>query len=239
MNDAALQVIRKKNDFTLIRALRDLSVGAIDALVTCAHTGALTAAAVVYLKRFTCLRRPGLLVELPLHEKNVTIMDVGAFLSSSAEDLFGFARLGGSYASLRFAGKRPRIGLLNVGRESMRGPKEICRANEMLRSGRLPCTYVGCIEPHDVLSGEVDVCVCDGMIGNIFLKTAEAVTKIAGSSNLRHENRAALLAGVQNLVLKCHGEGAPQALFWAVQHASKMVQLGLISSFHKAFIGFF
>jgi glycerol-3-phosphate acyltransferase PlsX len=238
MDDVALRVVRKKKDFTLIRAMRDLSSGVIDALVTCAHTGALTSAAVIHLKRFTGLRRPGLLVELPLNDKNVVVLDVGAFLSSTAQDVFGFARLGGSYATLRFGCKRPRIGLLNVGKEALRGSKELIEADQLLRSQSLPCTYVGNIEPMDVFSGAVDVCVTTGMLGNVFLKTAEAVSKITESARLRHESRAALLAGMVKPVLKCHGEGSPQSIFWAVQHAVMMVQLGLIDAFHGEFVAF-
>ncbi len=238
MEDVALRVVRKKKDFTLVRALHDLSTGALDALVTCAHTGALTSASVIHLKRFSGLRRPGLLVEMPLNNRTIVVLDVGAFLSSNAHDLYGFARLGGSYAGLRFGCKRPRIGLLNVGKEVKRGSKELCEADDMLRSQALPCTYLGNIEPMDIFSGEVDVCVTTGMLGNIFLKTAEAVAKITESTYLPHENRAALLAGLTKPVLKCHGEGSPQAVFWAVRHAITMVQLNLVDDFHRAFLDF-
>lgn len=236
MGDVALKVVRKKKDFTLTHALRDLSEGRIEALVTCANTGAVTAAAVILLKRFSTLRRPGLLVEIPLQDKTVVVVDVGAFLSPTAQDLLGFARLGRAYASVRLQCESPRIGLLNVGKEALRGPKELVTVDEMLRSQILPCTYVGNVEPYDVFSGAVDVCVTSGLAGNIFLKTAEAAAKISGSSHLRHENRAALLAGVERLVLKCHGEGSPQAVSWAVKHASTMVQLGFMDSFRSAFV---
>jgi phosphate acyltransferase len=238
MDDQPLEAVRKKKDYTLTRGLSDLSLGAIDALITCAHTGALTASAVVYLERFPSLHRPALLVELPLREKSVVLLDAGALLSPKAEDLLGFARLGGAFASLRYAQRRPRIGLLNIGKEEAKGTKEVCQADQLLRQWQAPALYVGNIEPYDVLSGAVDVCVCGGLMGNIFLKTVEAAAQIIGSDQLRYEHRAALLAGVSHLLFKCHGEGSPQAISWAIAHAAKMVDLGLISSFKKAFTAF-
>jgi phosphate acyltransferase len=236
MEDDALKVVRKKKDFTLTRSMRDLACGRIDALVTFANTGALTASAVIYLEKFPTLRRPGLLVEMPLCGKSVIVMDVGALLCPKAQDLYGFAKLATAYARSYLHLNYPRVGLLNIGKEAIRGPEELCRADEMLQGSGSFCDYVGNVEPFDVISGKVDVCITDGFTGNIFLKTVEGAAKISGSSSLRHENRAALLAGVNGLVVKCHGEGSTQALTWAVQHAATLVQMDLIGALRKSFI---
>ena len=209
MEDEALSAIRKKKDSSLVRAMKDLKKGAISALVTCANTGAVTTAAVVYLKRFCGLHHPSLVAILPLPGGMVVALDMGAFVTATARDLVSYALLGQAYATTSLGLPSPRIGLLNIGREAGRGTLELRQADVELRALSNNVVYVGNVEPEDVLEGKVDVLVTSGFAGNIFLKTAEAVVKL--SSHLSYEQKGALLAGVKGVVIKCHGEGSDQA----------------------------
>jgi fatty acid/phospholipid biosynthesis enzyme len=223
MEDEALSAIRKKKASSLVQAMQDLKGGEISALVTCANTGAVTAAAVVYLKRFSGLHHPPLIATLPLPCGQVVALDMGAFITATGEDLVAYARLGSAYATACVDISQPRVGLLNIGKEMGRGTIELRQADEILRSTVVnECTYVGNVEPEDILSGKVDVVVTSGFAGNIFLKTAEAVVKL--SSPTSYTPKGALLGGVRGIVIKCHGVGSGQSLVAAIEQARVAVE---------------
>lgn len=221
MDDDALSSVRCKRQSSLVRSMCDLSSGDIDALVTCAHTGAVTAAAVLYVKRFPGLHRPALLKEIPTLKGVVIVLDVGAFVEARASDLFSYAILGSAFA--RICGiEKPSVGLLNIGRERNRGTKNLQEADAMLRQ----CVtdrfhYSGNIEPLDAFSGSIHVLVTSGFAGNIFLKTAEGVAHMF--SAFTKAPGGALLAGVNAPVLKCHGNCSKEALIAAIVQAGNLV----------------
>lgn len=235
MEDEALFAIRKKQNSSLVTAIKDLKVGRIAALVTCANTGAVTAASVVYLKRFLHLHHPALVVVLPLPLGPVVALDMGAFVHATKQDLVTYASLGSAYAMTMCDIPSPRIGLLNIGRESCRGTVELRRADEAL-SASFPGggIYVGNVEPADVISGKVDVLVTSGFVGNIFLKTAEAVVGLSSSAS--YKPSGALLAGVNGVVIKCHGSGSSEALKAAIFQAQQFIHRGAVQSLASAFI---
>lgn len=223
MEDEALSAIRKKKSSSLVQAMQDLKKGEISALVTCANTGAVTAAAVVYLKRFPGLHHPPLIAVLPLPCGQVVALDMGAFVTATGEDLVAYARLGSAYAAVCLGISHPRVGLLNIGKEIGRGTIELRQADEILRStGVHEGTYIGNVEPEDVLSGRVDVVVTSGFAGNIFLKTAEAVVKLFSPAS--YSPKGALLSGVRGIVIKCHGAGSGQSLVAAIEQAYVAVE---------------
>jgi len=221
MEDEALSAIRKKKNSSLVQAMMDLKAGKLSAVVTCANTGAVTAAAVVYLKRFPGLHHPALVAILPLPSGPVVALDMGAFVTATGRDLMSYAILGGAYATTCYGLSCPRVGLLNIGREVGRGTSELRQADQMLSSlSSEAWKYVGNVEPADVFSGCVDVLVTSGFAGNIFLKTAEAMVKMSRSQKAS----GALLAGVKGVVIKCHGLGSGEALIAAVLQAKTAVE---------------
>ena len=236
MKDEALSAIRTKKDSSLVRAMMDLKAHAVSAVVTCANTGAVTAAAVVHLKRFSGLHHPALIAELPLPLGTVIALDMGAFVGATGCDLFSYAFLGAAYASIHYGIVRPRVGLLNIGREPGRGTIELRHADRYLSAASTAALeYVGNVEPSDVFSGHVDVLVTSGFAGNIFLKTAEALVQLARSPSIVYKPTGAMLAGVNGVVIKCHGLSSKQALATAIAQAKAGVDEQLVPRLEKAF----
>lgn len=234
MEDEALSSIRKKKSSSLVQAISDLQKGSISALVTCANTGAVTAAAVVYLKRFPGLHHPPLIAVLPMPRGEVVALDMGAFITATGKDLVTYASLGRAYASTCLGISHPRVGLLNIGKETGRGTLELRQADEELRTTpSKDFVYVGNVEPEDVFAGKVDVLVTSGFAGNIFLKTAEAVVKL--SSPQSYTPKGALLAGVKGIVIKCHGAGSEQSLAAAIAQAQAAVEHKTVEALEKLF----
>jgi glycerol-3-phosphate acyltransferase PlsX len=234
MKDEALVAIRLKKNSSLVRAMNDLKSGRISALVTCANTGAVTAAAVVYLKRFSRLHHPALIAVLPLPKGPVVALDMGAFVTATHKDLCSYAFLGSAYATVCQHLQRPRIGLLNIAREQGRGTHELQQADHMLSHTPAPWQYIGNVEPEDIFSGRVDVLVTAGFAGNIFLKTAEAMMALTGVS-IANPGRGALLAGVQGVVIKCHGSSSASALITAIGQAQEAVEQSTVTALERAF----
>ena len=235
MKDEALSAIRKKKGSSLVQAMMDLKSGEISAVVTCAHTGAVTAAAVVYLKRFPSLHHPALVAVLPLPTGAVVALDMGAFVTATGRDLMSHAFLGSAFAKVCHGIANPRVGLLNIGRESGRGTVELRQADFLLSSATLEnLKYVGNVEPSDVLSGQVDVLVTPGFSGNIFLKTAEAMMGLSRVS-IDHKAKGALLAGVKGIVIKCHGSSSEQSLISAISQADQAIQQSIAAKLEHAF----
>jgi glycerol-3-phosphate acyltransferase PlsX len=229
MYDEALSAVRAKKDSSLVKAMIDVKKGNISALVTCANTGAVTAAAVIHLKRFPHLHHPALIAELPLPCGTVIALDMGAFVTATGRDLFSYARLGSAYATLCHAIVRPRVGLLNIGREAGRGTEEVKQADRYCSENVTEkWEYVGNVEPSDVLSGAVDVVVAAGFSGNIFLKTVEAMAKLAKSPSIPPKARGALLGGVRGVVIKCHGLSNKEALITAIRQAKATVEAHVV-----------
>jgi phosphate acyltransferase len=236
MSDEALPAIRKKKDSSLVRAMMDVKSGETSAVVTCANTGAVTAASVIHLKRFSGLHHPALIAELPLPGGRVIALDMGAFVGASGRDLVSYSYLGRAYALLRHGIQRPRVGLLNIGREQGRGTPELRLADHLLSSSLSEnWEYVGNVEPSDVFSGKADVLVTSGFAGNIFLKTAEAAVQRTHSSFLSYQPQGALLGGVRGVVVKCHGSASKEALITAISQAQNAVASNLVQKLEEQF----
>lgn len=223
---------RRKQDSTLVRALHDLADGAISALVTCANTGAVVSAAAVYLGRFTT--RPALAALIPSRQGKVVLLDAGASLTATAEDLVAHAILGSALASARLHVALPKVGLLNIGKERKKGTEELKKADALLQKKNVPFFYVGFVEPFDVFSGEVDVLVTNGFIGNIFLKTTEGVITSLFEKTSSQEDGGALLVGVKCPLIKCHGKPTTDSFTRAIFQAYEFASLGLVQKLEGA-----
>lgn len=230
MEENPLAALRKKKKASLCIGLRLLKEGHFDAFVSAGNTGALVTASKMILGTFSGFLRPALLALVPTNKQPVAVLDVGANLQAKAGHLVQFASLGAAYQKARGI-ERPRIGILNIGSEALKGTSEIQMAYKKLES--YP-GFTGNIEGKSVFYGDVDVLITDGFTGNVFLKTAEGIASLIldrlksciPAEALQHirphlkdlqrhlhyaEYPGALLCGVNGIVVKCHGYSTPEA----------------------------
>lgn len=128
------------------------------------------------LKTLPGIDRPAIMTTLPNTKGHTHMLDLGANVDSSAEHLFQFAVMGSVTASAVDNVDNPRVGLLNVGSEAMKGNAQVKAAEPLLQNSNL--NYIGYVEGNDIYNGSVDVVVCDGFVGNISLKCTEGVAKM-------------------------------------------------------------
>lgn len=176
MDELASHALRFKKDSSMRVAINMVKDGRAQACVSAGNTGALMATARYVLKTLPGIDRPAICASLPSMKGHTWMLDLGANIDSSAEQLFQFALMGSVLASALDHVEAPRVGLLNVGEEEMKGNETVKEAAGLLSSGAL--NYIGFVEGTDVYCGDVDVVVCDGFVGNISLKTSEGVAKM-------------------------------------------------------------
>jgi glycerol-3-phosphate acyltransferase PlsX len=250
MGELASHALRFKKDSSMRVALNLVKEGAAQACVSAGNTGALMATARYVLKTLPGIDRPAICTSLPTMSGHTWMLDLGANVDSSAEHLFQFALMGSVLATAVDANARPRVGLLNIGEEEIKGNDTVKEAASLLSAG--PMNYIGYVEGNDVYGGNVDVVVCDGFVGNISLKTSEGVarmishfikkgfhrnlfTRLAGLLALpvlnsfrrqidpRRYNGASLL-GLRHTVIKSHGSADVLAFATAIQVAATVVR---------------
>lgn len=231
MDEPPAQALRKKKDSSMRVAINLVSEGKANAVVSAGNTGALMATAKFVLKTLPGIDRPAIMSALPNTLGHTFMLDLGANVDSSADHLFQFAVMGSVTVSAVDNIKNPRVGLLNVGSEAMKGNAQVKAAEPLLQNSGL--NYIGFVEGDDIFNGSVDVVVCDGFVGNISLKSTEGVAKMithfmreSFSKNLftkfvgllalpvlksfkkrvdhRRYNGASLL-GLKDIVIKSHG----------------------------------
>ncbi|MGQ0658419.1 MAG: phosphate acyltransferase PlsX [Chromatiales bacterium] len=176
MNEAPSHALRNKKDSSMRVALNLLKDGAAQACVSAGNTGALMATARFVLKTLPGIDRPAICTALPGVDGHSHVLDLGANVDSSAEDLFQFAVMGAVLTSAVENRDQPSVALLNIGEEEIKGNESVKAAAALLEASSL--NYVGFVEGDDIFKGEVDVIVCDGFAGNIALKSAEGVAKM-------------------------------------------------------------
>ena len=148
------------------------------AIVSAGNTGALMAISKLVLRTLEGVSRPAIAALLPTLRGECVMLDLGANVESDAQDLYRFAIMGDAFARAVLGLSRPRIGLLNIGSEDLKGKTEIKEASELLRNSKLALNFHGFIEGNDIAEGTVDVVVSDGFTGNVALKTAEGVARL-------------------------------------------------------------
>jgi glycerol-3-phosphate acyltransferase PlsX len=255
MEENPLAAVRSKKDASVMRMLRDLAEGAIDVAISAGSTGALITASTVLLPRLPTIHRPALLAILPSEKGGIATLDVGGFIEPRVEHLVQFARLGVAYQ--RAVGKKDnlQVGLLNIGSEELKGTERAqntyAALQKLQENGE--ASFVGNVEGRAVFESGIDVLVTDGFTGNIFLKTVEGVSeylfdqlhslvqdKNALSSieqfakKTRYDAYAgALVAGVEGLVIKCHGRSTAAAMSNAIQGAAELHSQAIIPQMKK------
>ncbi len=247
MDESPLKSVKQKKKASMIIAMKQLAEGKIDCLVSAGNTGALMASSKLFLGMLPGIRRPALLTLLPTESHPIAVLDVGADVRLKAEDLVEFASMGIAYQKCRGI-EAPTVGLLNIGREAQKGTPELRKAHQLLQNlNKEKEIFIGNIEGKEAFQGLADVLVTDGFTGNIFLKTAEGIsTFIFNQLNeliqekssemvktvlgaLRHrlhhaEYPGAVLAGVDKLVIKCHGDAKPISLINSVKASARLIE---------------
>ena len=263
MDDPVEVALRRKKDSSMRRAIELVKDGTAQACVSAGNTGALMAVARYVLKTLPGIERPAIATYLPNAAGGSTlVLDLGANVDCEAEHLLQFAVMGTAFAA---AGghANPRVGLLNVGEEVIKGSEMIKRAGELLRQahaeGRL--NFVGNVEGDDIFKGGVDIVVCDGFVGNVALKATEGVARmlmgmmrqeftrnlgtrllaLAVLPLLRRFRRrvdpqrynGAALLGLRGLVFKSHGSANAFSFAQALERACEAAQGGVVQEIER------
>lgn len=254
MEDKAAQAVRSKRDSSMRVGLRLVREGRAEGFVTAGNTGAAMATAKMVLGSLPGVDRPALAAVFPTALGTAAILlDVGANVDCSPENLEQFAVMGEIYFRSIFGTRRPRVGLLSIGEEETKGNELTRQAFQLLN--QLPLNFVGNVEGRDLYNGQVDVIVADGFVGNVALKISEGVAHLVRSilkESLRatitrqvgyllsrsaftdfkkrldySEYGGAPLLGVKGVCIVSHGSSNANAIKNAVRVASEFAQNGV------------
>ncbi len=245
MSESPTAALRKKKDSSMRVAINLVKDGSADACVSSGNTGALMATAKFVLKTLPGIDRPAFITELPAKGGTLHMLDLGANTQASPEQLFQYAMMGSIVTSDIVGIERPRVALLNIGVEDMKGHDAVREAAALLSESTL--NYVGFIEGNDLFSGKADVVVTDGFTGNVALKTIEGAVglvthflkraftrnwfaklqailasrvlkSLAKEMDSRNYNGATLV-GLNGIVIKSHGSADALAFQHAIDTA--------------------
>ncbi|UTM56409.1 phosphate acyltransferase PlsX [Photobacterium sp. CCB-ST2H9] len=170
--------LRQSQGSSMRRALDAVAEGEADACVSAGNTGALMALARYTLKQLPGVERPALVSAIPSRNGGKTwLLDLGANVSCDADTLFQFAVMGSVLAEQVMTGRPPRVALLNIGAEEIKGNDLVKRCASMLSRSQ-DVHYIGYVEGNELYDGKADVIVCDGFVGNVSLKTSEGVANL-------------------------------------------------------------
>ncbi len=266
MDESPALALRGKKDSSMRVAINLVKQGEADACVSAGNTGALMATARFVLKMLPGIDRPAIISSVPSMDGHTHMLDLGANVSCSSEQLFQFALMGSELAKAVENIEQPKVGLLNVGAEDIKGNKEVKGAAALLGDKDCPVNYIGFVEGDDIYQGGVDVVVCDGFVGNVSLKSAEGVAKmISGAMKTeftrgvlgklmglvaypalkrirsrfdpRVHNGASFL-GVRGIVIKSHGGADPLAFHHAVELAVTEVKKGVTARIEESVVSY-
>jgi len=176
MNDSPTTALKTKQKSSLVIGARLVASGGAEAFVSAGNTGAVAAAGTLMIGRLPGVERPTIGTYIPNLTGITTVFDVGAFVDSKPQHLLGYAQLANVYVKEMFGIQNPTIGLLSVGEENEKGNKVTKETFELLKNSNL--NFFGNVEGRDILTGKVNIVVCDGFVGNILLKFGESFMKI-------------------------------------------------------------
>ncbi len=255
MDELPSHAMRNKKDSSMRVAINLVKEGRAQACVSAGNTGALMATARFVLKTLPGIDRPAIIAELPTLEGKTRVIDLGANVDSCAEHLFQFAVMGSALIQAVDKKPKPKIALLNIGVEEIKGNDQVKRTAHMLAECGL-MNYVGYVEGDHFYSGQVDLVVCDGFVGNVTLKASEGLAKLmlsvlkeSFSRNvlaklvglialpaLTHLKKrmdparynGASLLGLNGIVVKSHGGANELAFQYAIEEAVLQVKNNVV-----------
>ncbi|TRY32349.1 phosphate acyltransferase PlsX [Aliiglaciecola sp. M165] len=252
MDERPTSALRNKKDSSMRRALERVECGDADACVSAGNTGALLAMAYYVLKTLPGIDRPALVSTLPTdgHHK-LFLLDLGANVNCDSETLFQYAVMGSVLAEQVAGIHNPRVALLNVGEEQIKGNDQVKFTAQLLQDAP-GINYTGFVEGNDLFTDAADVVVTDGFVGNVALKACEGLAKLVIDEAKRVSNQnlftkllakialpllrkvylrvnpdqynGASLIGLRGIVVKSHGNASVDAFLYAIKTASQEVQ---------------
>lgn len=175
--DKPTAVIRNRNT-SMYMAIDAVRRGEASGIVSAGNTGALMAISKMVLKTIQKIHRPAIVSIMPHRNGKYVMLDLGANTECSSINLAEFAMMGDILAKHALGIEKPRVALLNIGAEEMKGKEEIRQAAHMIKNSRMNIDFIGYIEPHEIPEGRADVIVADGFTGNIALKSIEGTAKL-------------------------------------------------------------
>lgn len=262
MTDAPREAIRRKKQSSMRIAADLVHDGLAEGMVSAGNTGALTAISHFVLKCLPEVERAPIMTSIPNRRAFTQLLDVGANLRATPEQLRQFAIMGAIVARDVHGRERPRVGLLNIGEEETKGHDLVQEAHALLKDFEVAFEYVGFVEGQDIFSGEIDVVVTDGFTGNVALKTMEGVAgligdrlkreftadlpsklaglaarpvlkRVSGSLDPRRYN-GAIMVGLKHIVVKSHGSADRYAMAQAIAIAATAVRKRLVQHVSQA-----
>ena len=238
MDESPMKAVRRKKNSSIRVAFELAREGEVDAVVSAGNSGAVLAAAILTLGRIVGVERPAFASIFPGKKGNVILIDVGANVDCRPLHLFQFGIMARAFAVSCLGMQDPGIGLLSIGEEGSKGNEQVRQAHNLYKSSDLK--FVGNVEGRDIFTGEVEIIVCDGFVGNVALKLtegmADAVTQMVegglnaslpgdeeaslGAELLRRlrkywdyeEYGGAPLLGIKGVGIVCHGGSSPKAI---------------------------
>jgi glycerol-3-phosphate acyltransferase PlsX len=249
MDESPMKVLRQKKDASIRVAFDLVKGGGAEAVVSAGNSGATIGAAVLTLGRINGVERPALAVIFPGAKGNVVLIDVGANVDTKPKQLFEFGVMGDIFTHSLLNIDNPRVGILNIGQEGGKGNEQVRIAHDLFKKG--PFNFIGNVEGRDIFSGDVQVIVSDGFVGNVALKLTEGMAETIRimferemskglvsrfgfwlirrafekfRRNLDYaEYGGALLLGVKGVGIICHGNSSPKAIKNAIRTAKDFV----------------
>ncbi len=252
MDEKPAAALRSKRESSMRKALDMVQEGKAQACVSAGNTGALLAMAHYVLKMLPGVERPALITALPtIDKKPVFLLDLGANVVCDSETLFQFAVMGSVLAEEVEGIESPKVALLNMGEEEIKGNDQIKQTAQLLTKTE-NINYIGYIEGGDIFSARADVVVCEGFVGNVALKTCEGIAKLIIKKlksaieksfwskllglillpalkklykrvNPDQYNGASLI-GLRGIVVKSHGNASPTAFLSAISEAVREIE---------------
>lgn len=255
-DEEPVKAVRKKQNSSMVVCANLVRDGQAQAMISAGNTGALVACGLLEMGRLKGIHRPALAPILPTFDgKGVLLLDAGATMDATSENLLQFAHMGAAYSKYVLGVENPRIGLVNVGSEAGKGNNLCKEAYPLLAASGLH--FIGNVEARELLDGVVDVAVCDGFVGNVVLKLTEGVglgiirsLKSALTQSFRTKMAAAVLKpslraflgkfdyaeyggapflGVAGGCIKAHGSSNARAWYTAIENAIRFVEQDLLT----------
>ncbi|PID41555.1 MAG: phosphate acyltransferase [Proteobacteria bacterium] len=260
MDDKPSYALRRKQQSSMAVALKLVKEGQASACVSAGNTGALMILSRSILRMLPGIDRPAITKRIPSAQSSCFVLDLGANVDSSAEHLLQFALMGSILARCELDINEPRVALLNVGEEEVKGNEQVRLASHLLRESN-DLNYVGFVEGGDLFTGVADVIVCDGFVGNVALKTGEGVVSLVlGEVKQAFQNswygklvgflalpllkairkklapsyhNGATFLGLQGVVIKSHGGADAFAFEKAIEQAIYAVEKEIPAKINK------
>lgn len=211
MDESPSQALRHKQDSSMWKAIESVASGRAHACVSAGNTGALMAMGKFLLKTFPGIDRPAICKSVPTRAGSSFVLDLGANVDCTSDQLVQFALMGSVLATVSGV-EQPSVGLLNIGSEQIKGNEQIRLASTLLEANE-HLNYIGYIEGDGIFDGRADVVVCDGFVGNVALKVSEGVARLLASylTELLSGSWAGRLAGqiTRPLLRKWHTKFDP------------------------------